>query len=404
VNTRETLRFAWIGVTSNKLRSSLTILGILIGVASVIVLVAVGQGSSASVQASINKLGTNSLTVLKGGSFGPFAQSKNVSERDLTTADAAAFWNRTDAPDVKSASPVKTAQVTCTVGSASHSSSITGTWASYFEASNSVVGSGRYFTNSDVTEGRRVAVIGQTVVKNLFGTVQPVGATMTCSGVPFTVVGVLDKKGSTGFQDGDDTIIAPLSTVQRQIAGYGSLSSITVQARSSAATTNAQTQVQTILDARHGITDPTKRDYQVLNQASLLSASSSSSKTFTVLLAAVAAISLLVGGIGITNIMLVTVTERTREIGIRKAIGASRGAVLGQFLVEATFLSILGGVVGVLLGLVVSQFSIAGVQPVVVPASVALAFLVSVVIGLVFGGFPANRAASLRPIDALRHE
>jgi len=247
-------------------------------------------------------------------------------------------------------------------------------------------------------------VIGQTVAQDLFGAVDPLGKQITVSGVNFTVVGVLKTKGSSGFQDADDVAIAPLPAVQQGLTGYGALNQIVVQATTPKTVDAAQSEATDILNQRHGITGTNTADFQILNQASLQSAISSTSKTFTVLLGAVAAISLLVGGIGITNIMLVTVTERTREIGIRKAIGAPKGAILGQFLIEATVLSLLGGLLGVAAGVIGSQFKVVGIQPVIVPSSIALALGVSVAIGLFFGSYPANRAAKLRPIEALRHE
>jgi putative ABC transport system permease protein len=406
VNAGEVLRSAVAGLAANKLRSALTTLGIMIGVGAVILLVAVGNGSSKAVQASLQRLGTNSLTVLHttSGGFGPFASTTNKAPKDLTVADAQALTNKAGAPDVKSASPVVTASETLTYQGASHTvSQFTGTYPSYFEASNSPVTEGTYFTNSDVLNARKVMVIGTTVRKDLFGNLDPIGKKVNVGGVPFTVVGLLKHKGSSGFQDADDIAIAPLSTVQQSLTGYGTLNSILVEAASPTTVNGAQSQVTAILDQRHGVTS-TDADFQILNQASLLSTSSSTSHTFTVLLGAVAAISLLVGGIGITNIMLVTVTERTREIGIRKAIGAPKGAILGQFLAEATLLSVIGGLFGVIAGLIGSRFTIVGVKPVIVPSSILLAFGVSVVIGLFFGGYPANRAASLRPIEALRYE
>ncbi|MGI8334711.1 ABC transporter permease [Actinomadura scrupuli] len=281
-----------------------------------------------------------------------------------------------------------------------------GTYASYFEASDRLVATGTAFTQDDVASGRKVVVIGSTVATELFGTVTPVGRQVNVGGVLFTVSGVLKESGasSSGFQDADDVAIAPLSAVRQSITGYGGLDQILVSATGSTTVDAAQSEVTAILDQRHGISGSAAADFQILNSASLQSTVADSSRTFTVLLGAVAAISLLVGGIGITNIMLVTVTERTREIGIRKAIGAPKGAILGQFIAEATVLSLVGGVLGVAIGLAGGLFRIAGIQPVIVPSSVALALGVSVAIGLFFGGYPAGRAARLRPIEALRHQ
>jgi len=407
MNIFEIIRFAIRGLIANGLRSALTTLGILIGVGSVIVLTAVGNGSSKAISASIEKLGTNTITVQRGGGgFGPAARNRQGASKSLTVADTIALVDPVKAPHVKQAAPVANANgVTCTNGAESSSpSTFSGTWPAYFEASNTPVHVGTYFTNDDVTEGRRVAVVGKTTATELFGTESPISRVIQCGGIPFTVVGVADTKGSNGFQDGDSLLIAPITAVQRTLTGYQSLSSIIVQAKSAEVQDLAQNEIQAILDPRHRVKSDATRDYRLLNQASLLQTTSDTNQVFTVLLAAVAAISLLVGGIGITNIMLVTVVERTREIGIRKAIGAPRSAILGQFLIEATILSLLGGVLGVIAGFVGSHFTIVGVKPVIVPSSVFLAFGVSVLIGLFFGGYPASRAASLRPIEALRHE
>jgi putative ABC transport system permease protein len=227
---------------------------------------------------------------------------------------------------------------------------------------------------------------------------------MRCGGIPFTIIGITEKKGSNGFQDGDSLVVAPLTAVQRSLTGYNNLQSIVVEAKSAKVQDFAQTEINTIMDAQHKVKNTNNRDYRTLNQASLLQTTSSSNSVFTVLLGMVAAISLLVGGIGITNIMLVTVIERTREIGIRKAIGAPKRAIMTQFLIEATILSLVGGVIGVVGGFIGSHFKIVGVQPIIIPASVFLAFGVSILIGIFFGGYPASRAASLRPIEALRYE
>ncbi|MET9240601.1 ABC transporter permease [Nonomuraea sp. NPDC003709] len=420
MNQLEILRFALRGLLANKMRSSLTTLGILIGVAAVIMLVAIGEGSSQSIQRNIQRLGANTLTISPqfsgggggGGGGGVMRASgggtntgPRTQARQLSLTDAKALTDKTLAPSVRSVSPVVTASSsTATYGAASHAiSQFVGTYPSYFEAVNKPVTKGTYFFNDDVLAARKVVVLGHTVVEELFGTVDPIGKQVSVSGVPFTVVGVLKEAGSTGMQDADDVAIAPLPAVQQSLSGFGSLNSIVVQASGAETTTAAQAEVTAILNQRHGIKND-NADYRILNQATLQETVSAATGTFTVLLGAVAAISLLVGGIGITNIMLVTVTERTREIGIRKAIGAPRSAILGQFLLEATLLSLVGGLSGVLVAFIGTRFTVAGIEPVLVPSSVALALGVSVGIGLFFGSYPANRAAKLRPIQALRHE
>ncbi|MFJ5922814.1 ABC transporter permease [Kitasatospora sp. NPDC092948] len=394
------IRFAVGGLAANKIRSALTMLGVLIGVASVILLLAVGNGSSVAVKESITSLGTNSLTVSSSASRGSATAAKK-----LTVEDAKALASATDSPAVKSVAPVVTTTGTALYGNISYQpGQIVGTYPAYFETANQKVAEGDYFSADDVLNSRKVAVLGSTTAKELFANEDPIGKKITIGGTPFTVTGVLATKGSTGFNDPDDVVIAPLPTVQNAFTGFGSVNQILVQASSADTTAEAQADITRILMGTHAIKDPTKVDFRISNQTSLLSARESTTKTFTVLLGAVAAISLLVGGIGITNIMLVTVTERTREIGIRKALGAPRAVILGQFLAESTLLSVIGAGLGVLAGIVGSHFSVVGIKPVVIPESVLGAFAIAVAIGLFFGSYPANRAASLRPIDALRHE
>ncbi|MEW2518524.1 ABC transporter permease [Actinacidiphila alni] len=412
MNPLETLRFAVGGLAANKVRSALTMLGVLIGVAAVIILLAVGNGSSQSVKDSIEKLGTNALTVSSGTGFGGGgagggqSSSAATTVKPLTVDDARALADPSSAPHIESVAPeVTSSSQTALYDGASHDvSQVVGTYPAYFKTSNSKVGKGDYFSADDVLNSRKVAVIGSTTATDLFGTANPVGKKIVLGGTPFTVVGVLEAKGGTGFQDPDDVVVAPLPTVQNAFTGFGSVSQILVEATSAGATTQAQNEITTVLMGTHGIKDANALDFRISSQQSLLSTQSDTNKTFTVLLGAVAAISLLVGGIGITNIMLVTVTERTREIGIRKAIGAPRGVILGQFLAESTLLSLIGGGLGVVAGLIGSRFTIVGIKPVIIPESVWGAFAIAVAIGLFFGGYPANRAAALRPIEALRHE
>jgi putative ABC transport system permease protein len=473
VNVRESARFAVRGVTANKMRSALTTLGILIGVAAVIILVAVGTGSSQAVQNSLSRLGSNVLNVrasqggtggrggggfaaaFGGGGGGGGARAAGGSETGsssartgsgttgtgatgsgsatagagagaagsgavgsvssgtqsrisaLTLADAESLTDKTLAPDVLSVAPVVSASsVTATYAGASHAvATFTGTSPSYLLNDDDSVQAGSPFTDSDYLNRHRVALLGTTVAQDLIGGtgLNIVGKTVQFNGIDYQVVGVLTAKGSSGPQDQDDRVIAPLTAVQDTLSGYGNVSSISVKATSATTVSAAQSEVEDVLNGRHHVTTATE-DYSIFSSASILSAATSTTQTFTVLLGAVAAISLLVGGIGVMNIMLVTVTERTREIGIRKAIGAQRADIVGQFLLEAVLLSLFGGVMGVVAGLVGSRFTVVGVQPVVAPYSVFLAFGVAVAVGLFFGLYPANRAAALRPIDALRYE
>jgi putative ABC transport system permease protein len=404
VTAAEAFRMAVQGVLANKLRSLLTMLGITIGVAAVIILVAVGHGSQVAVQKQIEGLGTNVITIMPGFSFGRGSGGSQASFTQFTSKDVKALEDVNAAPDIKSVTPVVNGSVTAAFGSASYSpSQFVGTTPSYEEARKAPVEAGTFITAQEEAQHARVVVLGQTVVENLFGGQNPLGQTIKLNGIGFTVVGVLVPKGTNGIQDQDDIAIAPLTTTQDLITGVANgLSQLIVEAKSSHAVNAAEQEATSILTPGHSSNG--QANFRVLSQASLLTASASTNHVFTVLLAAVAAISLLVGGIGVMNIMLVTVTERTREIGIRKALGARRADVLGQFLTEAVLLSVCGGVLGVAAGLIGSRFKIVGVQPAVEAYSVLLALGVGVAVGLFFGIYPANRAAALRPIEALRYE
>ena len=407
MNPTQVFRFAVAGLAANKVRSALTMLGILIGVGSVILLLAVGNGSSQSVQNAISSLGSTSITVLHTqGSASSSSSSSSSSTafaepKDLTVQDAQAV---AAAQGVASVSPVVSTTETLNNGGSSDTGvSLTGTYPSYFAAENDTTAQGAEFTQQQVNKAQDVVVLGSQAATDLFGTANPVGQSVLVAGIPFTVVGVLASKGSSGLGSADNTALAPLTTVQNQLTGFGTLNNVVVQAKSSSLVNSVEGEVTSILDERHNETTG-DADFEIFNASSVLSTATSTSRTLTVLLGAVAAISLLVGGIGVTNIMLVTVTERTREIGIRKAIGATPGVILAQFLTEATLLSVIGGVLGVVVGVAGTRFQIVGVKPVLLSFSIPLALGFSIVIGLVFGGLPANRAANMRPADALRYE
>jgi putative ABC transport system permease protein len=407
VSIRSNLVMALQGISSNWLRSLLTMLGVLIGVAAVIVLLAVGTGSSRAVESRIDQLGTNSLTVFASGRFGRGTAQTGTQSRnaELTLVDVNLISNPNNAPDVQSVSPVISTSQTATYDGATYSTSVVGSTPSYLTASNYDVSAGRAITATDVARHAQVVDIGADVASNLFvvGS-NPIGQQIQLGSAQFQVVGLLAAKGSSGLTNQDAVTIAPYTAMQDQLTGESqSFSELLVQGKSSATLTLAQSEVESILAAQN---DTTVADlpFRVLNEASLLSTATSTTNTFTALLGWVAAVSLLVGAIGVMNIMLVTVTERTREIGLRKAIGAPKSVVLSQFLIEAVVISLLGGFVGVVAGLTGARFKIDGVQPVIAPYSIPLAFGVALLVGIVAGLYPAYRAASLRPIDALRYE
>jgi len=407
VSLLDTFRIAWQGASANKLRSALTVLGVMIGVSAVIILLAVGTGSSQAVQNRINQLGTNTITVLSRGRFGRGTSTTGTQSRaaSLTEKSVSAIEDPAQAPDVESVSPVVTTSETASFGAASYSTSVIGTSPAYLAAEDYTLSAGSPITSADVTNRQRVVLVGQTVLSNLFSTGQnPLGQTILIGSASFKIVGVLAEKGSSGTTNQDSVLIAPYTAVQDELTGESSsFSQLLVQAKSTKSLNDAASEVESILATQNGTT-VADLPFSVINQGTLLSTAQSTSSTFTTLLGAVAAISLLVGGIGVMNIMLVTVTERTREIGIRKAIGARKAAILAQFLCEAVLLSLAGGGAGVLVGVIGTHFKIEGVTPVIASYSIPLAFGIAIAIGVFFGLYPANRAASLRPIDALRYE
>ncbi|WP_020386156.1 ABC transporter permease [Kribbella catacumbae] len=409
MSPRDLFGAALRGLGANKLRSLLTVLGVAIGVGAVIVLVAVGNGSGKAVQDRLEAMGTNLLTVSTTGGGGGFVRGQagpSAQQYSLTMADAEALSDHRLAPDVAAVAPVMTSSGTATNGDTSYTvNQVIGTTPEYLPATNTPVANGRAFTKQDVDSTQRVVLLGQTAATELFGRpASAVGQTIKLGAVDFAVLGVLASKDTSGFSDPNATVIVPISTLRATQAGYGALSQIVVQAAGKDKVDTAQAEVTQLLTARHQVPATQSSPFRITNSAQILQTSQDTAATFTALLATVAAISLIVGGIGVTNIMLVTVTERTREIGIRKALGARRRTILGQFLIEATLLSLIGGAVGIIVALVVSRFQLAGVQPVLVPSSILLAFGVSAAVGLFFGSMPAHRAAGLRPIDALRHE
>jgi len=388
----EVLLSALRGVTANKLRSVLTLLGVMIGVAAVILLLAVGNGSARQVAASIEALGTNTLTVRPES-----GATAGSSTRPLTVAVTQEL-GRAGLGHVGTVVPEVDASATAVAGTVSETGTqVIGTTPAYFTTSTATIGSGQAFPDA----AARDAVIGTTLAQELFPGQSPVGRSVSVAGIPFTVTGELAEQSSVGFQDPNSEIVAPLATVQADLSGYGPVSDVLVSATSADAVTQAEDEVTIELDQLLGAT-AADQPFTVNSAGTLLQTRQASAQSFTVLLAAVAAISLLVGGIGVTNVMLVTVTERTREIGIRKAIGATRGAILGQFLAEAAILTLTGGVLGVVVAVVGAQFPVDGTTPVIVWSSIPMALGVSVAIGLFFGVYPAARAAGMRPIQALR--
>lgn len=402
----ETIRIAFRSIWANKLRTFLTMLGIIIGVASVITLSAVGNGASDLVTKQVQGLGSNLLTISPGAATFGGINLGSGSDSSLTMADVQSIAQQD--PDVGAVAPLSSHNGQVVFGPNNTSTSIQGTSANYLDVRTGSVAQGRFFSQPEVDHSANVAVLGSQTVQTLFtGTgADAVGQTIDINQIPFTIIGVLASQGSNGFTNLDDRVLIPITTYDNVLTGSQSVSSINVSAASAAVMSQAQAELESTLRAQHGLAPGQSDDFRIQNQASLLSTLTSVTTVLSELLAGVAGISLVVGGIGIMNIMLVSVTERTREIGIRKAIGAKRGVILAQFLVEAMIISVLGGIIGIviggggsdLLGLVMHFGNV------VSGSAVLLAIGFSLVEGIVFGVYPARKAARLNPIDALRHE
>lgn len=392
-------------LTGNKIRSSLTMLGIVIGIASVIAMVAIGQGAQNSIASSIESIGSNLIIIMPGAARGAGISQGRGSAETLTMADVEAI--STQVPEIKAVAPEVSRRYQITAGGNNTNTQVVGTWPAYTEVRNVQIDLGSFINNQQVQSSAKVAVLGSTVRDDLFGAnTNPVGQSIRINGINFTVVGVNILKGGAGFNSPDDYIFIPITTDQHYLAGDNYVSNISAAATSADNIAVAQQAVTDLLLTRHKIADPTEADFNILNQADIIATASSVTGTFTTLLASIAGISLLVGGIGIMNMMLTTVTERTREIGLRKAVGVRRIYINLQFLAEAIVLTFLGGFIGIILGwlasIVASKFLNMTTQ--VSLSAVFLAFGVSAGIGIIFGFYPARKAAAMSPIEALRYE
>jgi putative ABC transport system permease protein len=403
VSLFELLRLAFSRLATSRLRSALTMLGVIIGVASVVALVGIGQGTTSNITARLNGLGTNLLTVTPGATQSGNTRGAQGSATTLTLADAAQV--RTLA-DVAAVAPELSGQALVRVGAINTTTTILGTTADYPAVRAYNVAAGSFLSDLDVERQLRVAVLGATTASDLGLTSGSIGSVIQIAGLPFEVKGIFAAKGTGTFQNQDDEVVIPVSVVQKYFVGTKNVRTIGVSVASQDSMDVATAEITALLRQRHGLATSATNDFSIANQAQLLETASSISATLTLLLGGIASISLIVGGIGIMNIMLVSVRERTREIGIRKAIGAKRRDILAQFLVEALTLSLLGGCVGVVVGLATSAAlsRLGGLAIVLNPLTLGVAVGFSALIGVVFGVWPARQAAVLDPIAALRYE
>ncbi|MBR1730096.1 MAG: ABC transporter permease [Selenomonadaceae bacterium] len=401
----ELLKMAALSLVANKLRTLLTMLGIIIGVASVIAMTSVGMGVKKNVVDSISRLGSNLLMVMSGSSNrgGPRGAAGTVTT--LTYDDAKAIKNKIK--DVAYVSPTVQSSYQVVYGHENWNTTVTGVIPEYVDIQSLTMKSGLFFTDHDVEVRSRVAVIGTTVATNLFGEVNPVGKKIRIGNAPYTIIGLIASKGQSSMgQDQDDIVLIPLTTAQERLIGITYVRSINVQVADADKMDQVQAQIENLLRQRHRIQKDAEDDFNVRNLTSLMETMSETTTMITLLLGSIAGISLIVGGIGIMNIMMVSVTERTREIGIRKAIGATYNNVMLQFLIESTMISVIGGIIGIFFGVGLAQAisKFGNFTTVISVASIIASFGFSLFVGIVFGMLPARKAAKLDPIDALRYE
>lgn len=401
---KESFLMAWASLIANKMRSILTMLGIIIGVAAVIALVSIGNGVKQDIQNSISSLGSNLLMIMPGAPRTPGVRPSAGSMKSLKVSDYEAI-SKLDG--VKAASPMTNGSYVVIYQNKNWTTSVSGVSYNYLDVNNWSMKSGRFLSEKNVQNRERVAVVGKTVVKNLFGDEDPVGAEIRVKNIPFRIIGVLNSKGSGAMgNDQDDMVIIPYTTAMERVEGVDYLRMIYVVGKDESGIDRLQSDIENLLRVRHGIKDTNLDDFNIQNMNSIMETMEETTGTLTLFLGAVAAISLVVGGIGIMNIMLVSVTERTREIGVRKALGATYSVIVTQFLIEAVVISLMGGIIGIILGIGSSKLIglASGMSTVISIPTIVMSFAFSMAIGLIFGIYPARKAAKLNPIDALHYE